>query len=141
MKADIKMEEITKLDDIETEKQKFHPHKETFSINNIHTNKIAISNKVSFGKKGFKYFIGNKDAKKIWPLCIFLPKMTAHRKDFDETKFILFLIKDHELLEKSNEIWEKLKDSLKTNLIVNQYTIKISKIKSFNGKINTIFKQ
>ena len=67
--------------------------------------------------------------------------MTAHRKDFDETKFILFLIKDHELLEKSNEIWEKLKDSLKTNLIVNQYTIKISKIKSFNGKINTIFKQ
>ena len=36
------MEEITKLDDIETEKQKFHPHKETFSINNIHTNKIAI---------------------------------------------------------------------------------------------------
>ena len=67
--------------------------------------------------------------------------MTAHRKDFDETKFILFLIKDHKLLEKSNEIWEKLKDSLKTNLIVNQYTIKISKIKSFNGKINTIFKQ
>ena len=59
------MEEITKLDDIETEKQKFHPHKETFSINNIHTNKIAISNKVSFGKKGFKYFIGNKDAKKV----------------------------------------------------------------------------
>ena len=30
---------------------------------------------VSFGKKGFKYFIGYKDAK-IRPLCIFLPKMS-----------------------------------------------------------------
>ena len=61
------MEELTKLDDIEIEKQQFHPHKETLSINNIHTNKIAISNQVSFGKKGFKYFIGNKEknAKKI----------------------------------------------------------------------------
>ena len=59
-----------------------------------------MSNKVSLGKKGFKYFIGYKDAKKIKPLRIVLPKMSAHRKDFDETKYISFLIKDNELLEK-----------------------------------------
>ena len=35
-----------------------------------------------------------------------------------------FLIKGDELLEKYNEIWEKLKDSLKNELIVNQYIIK-----------------
>ena len=58
-------------------------------------------------KKGFKYFIGYKDAKKIKPLCIFLPKMTSYRKDFDETKYISFLIKDDELLEKYKEICEK----------------------------------
>ena len=28
-------------------------------------NKIVASNKVSFGKKGFNYFIGYKDAQKI----------------------------------------------------------------------------
>ena len=27
-------------------------------------NKIVVSNNVSFGKKGFKHFIGSKDAKK-----------------------------------------------------------------------------
>ena len=38
------------------------------------------------------------------PLCIFLPKMGAYRKDFDETKHMSFLIKDDELLEKYNKI-------------------------------------
>ena len=49
------------------------------SIKSIDINKIVVSNKVSFGKKGFKYFIGYKGAK-IRPLCIFLPKMRAYRK-------------------------------------------------------------
>ena len=51
-------------------------------------------------KKGFKYFIGYKDAGKNRPLCIFFPKMSAYRRDFDETKYIPFLIKDDKLLEK-----------------------------------------
>ena len=33
--------------------------------------------------------------------------MTAYRTDFGETKYMSFLIKDDELLEKYNEIWEK----------------------------------
>ena len=52
------------------------------------------------------------------------PKMTAYRSDFDETKYIYFLLEDDELLEKYNEIWEKLKIVSKKNLIVNQYTMK-----------------
>ena len=63
-----------------------------------------VSKKVSFRKKGFKHFIGYKVVRKNRPLCIFLPKMTAYRKEFYETKCISFLIKDHELLEKHNEI-------------------------------------
>ena len=39
--------------------------------------------------------------------------MSAYRKDFDETKYISFLIKDDELLEKYNETWEKVKNSHK----------------------------
>ena len=46
---------------------KFHQHKGPTSIKNIDINKIVICNKVSFGKKEFKYFIGYKDAKKIKP--------------------------------------------------------------------------
>ena len=42
------------------------------------------------------------------PLSIFLPKMCAYRKDFDETKYMSFLTKDDELLEKYNGIWEKV---------------------------------
>ena len=30
--------------------------------------------------------------------------MSVYRRDFDETKFMSFLVKDHEFLEKYNEI-------------------------------------
>ena len=75
-------------------------------------------------KKGFKFFIGYKDAKKIRPLCILLPKMSAYRKDFDETKSMSFSIKDDELLKRHNEIWEKVENIIKN---------------SYNGKISTNF--
>ena len=47
------------------QKQKFHLHKRPISIKNVDIEKIVVSNKVRFGKKGFKYFIGYKDAKKL----------------------------------------------------------------------------
>ena len=56
------------------------------STKNIHIYKIAVSNKVSFGKKRFKYFIGYKDTNKIRTLSIFLTKGSAYRRCFDETK-------------------------------------------------------
>ena len=117
MKAYTKIEKIMKFGDIEIQRQKFNNIKELFQKKkNIDINKIVVSNQVLFGfKKGFKYFIGYKDASKMKPLFIFLPKMSAYRKDFDITKYTSFLIKDDELLEKYNEIWEKVKNSLKKN--------------------------
>ena len=59
------METIIKFGDIEIQKQKFHQYKRPISIKNIDINKIVVSNnKVSFGKKRFKYFIGYNDDKK-----------------------------------------------------------------------------
>ena len=105
MKIYIKIDkEIIRFGDTEIEKHKFRQYKRPISIKNVDINKTVVSNKVSFGKKGFKYFIGYKDAKKVKPLCRFLPKMSAYRIDFDETEYISFLIKDDELLEKYNEI-------------------------------------
>ena len=61
--------------------------------------------------------------KKVRPLCIFLPKMSAYRRDFDKTKSMSFLIKDGKLLEKYNETSKKSATS-KKNLTVNLYTMK-----------------
>ena len=58
-------QKIIKFDDTEIEKYKFYQHKSPFLKGNININKIAVSNKVSFRKKDFKYFIGYKDAKKL----------------------------------------------------------------------------
>ena len=71
---------IIKIGDNEIEKHKFSQNRKSVSVKNIDVDKI-VSNKVSFGKKGFKYFIGYKDANKIRPFCIFLPKMSAYRRD------------------------------------------------------------
>ena len=91
MKAYIKIQKTIEFDEIEIKKPKIHQHKEPFSIKEIQWYRkivkyskivILISNKVSFGKK-------------IW----IFPKMIAYRKDFDETNFMYFLVKDDEYLE------------------------------------------
>ena len=139
-----KMEKtIIKFEDIEIKKEKFHQHKRPISIKkNIHINKIVLSNKVSFGQKGFKCFIGFKNSTKIKPLCIFLPKMSAYRKDCDETKYVSFLIKDDKPLEKYNALWEKinsLKKEFDSEPVYNEKYLK-AKIKSYDWKLNTNFR-
>ena len=64
MKAYIKMEKVINFGDIEIQRQEFYQHKGPISIKIIDIDKIVVSNEVSFGEKGFKYFIGYKDAKK-----------------------------------------------------------------------------
>ena len=78
---------------------------------------------VSFGKKGFKYFIDYKDDK-IKSLCIFLPKLSTYRRDFDETKYLSFLIKDDELSENIMKFGRRLKIVSSKTLTVNQYKMK-----------------
>ena len=74
-------------------------------------------------RKDFKYFIGYEDGKKIKPLCAMLPKMSAYRRDFGEIKYMSFLIKNDELLERYNEIWDKVKKVIK---------------KGFDSELNTL---
>ena len=64
-------------------------------------------------KKDLIVLLTTKMLEKIRPLWIFLPNMSAYRKDFDETTYIFFLMKDDELLEKYNEIWVKVKNIIK----------------------------
>ena len=78
-------------------------------IGNVNVNKVIVSNKVAFGKK---YFIRYKnDYEKVMPLRIMLPKRSAYRRDFDETKYMSFFIKDT-LKEETfaEEIFARLKN-------------------------------
>ena len=83
-----------------------------------------------------------KMLKKIRRLNIFLQKMSAYRRDFDKTKYMSFLVKDEKLLEKYNEIWKNVSNIIPKifdrNPVYNEKYIK-TKIKSYNGKINTTF--
>ena len=58
MKPYIRMnKKIIKFDDTQIEKYKFQQYKSPFLMNNIDVNKIVLSNKISFGRNDFKYFI------------------------------------------------------------------------------------
>ena len=64
---------------LKSEKCKFHQHKTRMSIYDVNVDRIVVNNRVSFGKKGFKHFIGRKDDKKVRPLRVILPKISAYK--------------------------------------------------------------
>ena len=68
--------------------------------------------------------------------------MSAYRREFDENKLMSFLMKDIELLEKYNEMWDKVKNSIRKEFVskpvYNEKYLKANR-KFYNGKINTNF--
>ena len=62
----------------------------------------------------------------------------AYRKDFDETKYMSFFIKDDELVGKYNEIWNIVINNLKKEVdsgpVHNEKYLK-ALIKPYNGKM------
>ena len=91
MKVYIKIEKtIIKFDDIKILKQKFHLHKRPISVKNVDIDKTVVSNTVPFGKKGFKYFIGYKDAEKLSLYMYFYQKWLHIEKTFTKLNMYLF---------------------------------------------------
>ena len=69
--------------------------------------------------EGFKHFIGYQDGL-IKPLCIILPQMSGYIKYFENGgKNMSFLIKDDEVWDKFDKIWDVIKNKL--NFIVNLF--------------------
>ena len=134
--------EIRPLGDIEIKKWKLLYHKISISIYDVDINKIIVSNKIFLGKKGFKYFIGYEDNDKVTPLCIMLPKMSGYRRNYNETKYMSFLVNENDLLERFNEIWDKFSNTIKKGFdsepAYNKKYLK-TKRKSCEGKINRNF--
>ena len=61
----------------------------------------------------------------IKSVCIMLLKMIGYTKIFNETKYMSFLLEDDELLGKYNKISDEVRNSIKKDLTVNQYAMKI----------------
>ena len=72
-----------------------------------------MSDKFKHSDDGFKHFICYKEGKIVKPLCIILPQMTGYIKYFENGgKNMSFLIKDYDVPDKYNEIWDKIKETL-----------------------------
>ena len=92
---------------------------------------------------GFKYFNGYKEDKIVKPLCIILPQMNVCIKYFENGgKPMSFVIKDDDVLDKYNEIWDKIKETLGIKFhsmpVYDEQYMK-GKVREFNGVIKTNF--
>ena len=87
------------IEKIKFEKNKFYCHKTPILLRDVNIEIVLVSNKISFDKKTYKYFIGySQNNYKVNPLRIMLPKTTGYAKRYDgQTKWmnniILFWIK------------------------------------------------
>ena len=68
---------ISNVDNIKIKKSAFHNSEYPADPNQVDIIKILISDKVSFGKKAYKYFFGYKDEEKVNPLCMMVTKMSG----------------------------------------------------------------
>ena len=107
--------EILTFDNIDIEKNKFYRHKTAIFSEDVDIEKVLVSNKIYFGEKNYKHFIGYlHNGRKVKPLNIMLSKTSAYVKSYDrQTKWMYFLIEDDDLLEKYNTIWVKVSADIK----------------------------
>ena len=75
----------------------------------INVDQIVVSDKFKHNDGSFKYFIRYKEVEIVKPICIILPQMTGYIKYFEKGgKNTSFVIKDENVVDKYNEIWDKI---------------------------------
>ena len=134
-------EKTLKFDNIRVNKKEFHKSKQPIDLDLINVDQIVVSDKFKHSDDGFKYFIGYKEGEIVKPLCIILPQMTGYIKYFENGgKNMSFVIKDDDVLDKYNEIWDKIKEILSIKFhrmsAYDEQYIK-TKVREFNGVIKT----
>ena len=93
--------------------------------------------------KALRYFISYREGEIVKLLCIILPKMSGYIKYFENVrKNMSILIKDDEVWEKYNEIWDVIKNKLSIKIhskpIYDQKYLK-PKVREFDNVIKTNF--
>ena len=136
-------EKTLKFDNIKLNKKEFHKSKQPFNLDLINLDQIVVSDKCKHRDDGFKYFIGYQEGEVVKPLCIILLQMTGYIKYFENgDKNMSFMVKDDNVLDKSNKIWVKIKNKLNIkfhSMPVYDETYIKTKVREFDGKIKTNF--
>ena len=91
-------------------KKEFNKSKQSINLHLVNVDQIAVSDKFKYSDDGFKYLIGYKEGELVKPLCITLPQISGFIKYFENGgKNMSFVIKNDDVLDKHNEIWNKIK--------------------------------
>ena len=136
-------EKTLKFNNIRLNKKEFHKSKEPIDLLSVDLDQIVVSYKFKHNDEGFKYFIGYLKGEIVKPLCIILPQMSGYIKYFENGgKNMSFLIKDDEVWEKYEQIWDVIKNKLSIKFhskpIYKQKYLK-AKVRKFDGVIKTNF--
>ena len=136
-------EKTLKFNNIILNKKKFHRSKEPIDLLSVDLDQIVVSDKFKHNNEGFKYFIGYQEGEIVKPLCIILPQMSGYIKYFENGgKNMSFLIKDDEVWDKYDKIWDVIKDKLGINFhseSVYEYKYLKAKVGEFDGVSKTNF--
>ena len=137
----IRIKKALKFDNIRLNKKEFHKSKQPIKLDSVKVDQIVVSAKFKHSDDGFKCFIGYKEGKIVKLLCIILPQMTGYIKYFENRgENMSFVIKDDDVLDKHNEIWDKIKNTLsikfRSLLVYDEQYIK-AKVREFNRVIKT----
>ena len=77
--------EILTFGNIKIEKTKFYRHKTPIFLKAVDIEGVLVSNKISFGEKNYKCFIGCLyNDHKVKPLYVMLPKASVYVKGYNE---------------------------------------------------------
>ena len=136
-------EKALKFDNIRVNKKEFHKSKQPIDLMSVKVDQIVVSDKFKHNNEGFKYFIGYQEGEIVKPLCIILPQMSGYIKYFENGgKNMSFLIKDDEVWEKYENIWDVFKTKLSIKFhskpVYDQKYLK-AKVREFDGVIKTNF--
>ena len=109
----------------------------------VNVDQTVVCDKFKHSDDGFKYFIDYREGEIVKPLYIILPQMTGYTNYFEKRgKNMSFIIKDGDVLDKYNEIWDKIKETLTikfhSKLVYVEKYIK-AKVREFNAVIKTNF--
>ena len=108
-------EKTLKFDSIRLNKREFHKSKQPIDLKSVNVDQIKVSDNFKHSDDGFKYLIGNKEGEIVKLLCIILPQMSGYIKYFENGgKNMCFMIKDDDVLDTYNKIWDKIKTKLNT---------------------------
>ena len=89
------------FDDKKVNKKAFYKNKKPYDVYDIDAEKILVSKKESYGKKGsIKYFVGYNDEDVMRPLCVKFPQMVGYVKNFDGNKMKSFRVNDKKMWKK-----------------------------------------